>query len=457
MFRRFGQLFIKKLQKVAHFVRNHEISSIWQKEATFRGNYHVSAFWSRFQQKVAKTGSFLEKAQKIIDLAKFSNFLSILPCLGVLVKFWPKTWKNWLISWESTKNHPFGQNFHLFEETTMFHRFGQVFTRKFRKVTNFVKKQENSSTWQKLATFRANYHVSAFWSTFQQKLSKSGSHREKARKIIDLEKIRDFSTKLPSFGVCVNLSAKSCKKWLISWKSTKNHRFGRNFQLSVETTMFRRFGQLFSINAQKVAHFVKNNEKSSIWPKVATFRGNYHVSAFWSAFQQKLSRLISWKKTKNHWFCQKLNFFEETTIFRRFGQLLSKDVEKLAHFVKKHEISSIWPKLPTFPSNHHVSSFWSSFQGKIAESGSLRENARKIIDFPKTCNFSRKEPCFGALVNFSAKSGSFREKARKIIDLAKTCNISRKLPCIAVFVNFSSKSCKKGFISRKRPWNHGFG
>ena len=42
----------------------------------------------------------------------------------------------------------------------------------------------------------------------------------------------------------------------------------------------------------KVAHFVKNDEKSSIWPKLATFRGNYHVSAFLSTFQQKVSHFV---------------------------------------------------------------------------------------------------------------------------------------------------------------------
>ena len=61
MFKRFGQLFSKKVQKVAHFVKNDGKSSIWPKLATFRGDYHVSAFLSNFQQKVAKSGSFREK------------------------------------------------------------------------------------------------------------------------------------------------------------------------------------------------------------------------------------------------------------------------------------------------------------------------------------------------------------------------------------------------------------
>ena len=244
--------------------------------------------------------------------------------------------------------------------------FDELFRKKLQKVPHFVKKHEKSSICPKLATVRRNYHVSAFWSTFQQKVAKSGSFRPEARKIIDLPKTWNCSTKLPCFGVLVIFSGKSCRKGLISWKSTKNHPFGQKLQLFQQTTMFPRFGQLFSKKVEKVAYFVKNDEKSSIWPKLSTFRGNYHVSAFLSTFQQK-----------------------------------------------------------------------------VAKSGSFSEGARKIIDLAKTSNFSSKLPCFGLLVNFWAKSESFREKARKIIDLAKTNNFSNKLPCFGVLVSFSAKSCKK--------------
>ena len=98
MFRRFGQLLSNKLQKVAHFVKTHEKSSIWRKLATFSANYHVSDFWSTFQQKVAYSGSFREKGGKIIDLAKTSNFSIELGCFGVLVNFSAKSCKKWLIS-----------------------------------------------------------------------------------------------------------------------------------------------------------------------------------------------------------------------------------------------------------------------------------------------------------------------------------------------------------------------
>ena len=183
-------------------MKKHEKSSIWPKLATLRGNYHVSEFWSIFQQKVAKSDSFCEGARKIMDLAKTSNFSSKLPCFGVLVNFSAKSCKKCLISSKNTKNHRFGQNLQLFEQTTMSWHFYELFRKKLQKVAQFVKKHEKSSIWPKLC---------------------------------------NFSNKLPILCISMNFYGKSCKKCLISSKSTKNHRFGHNF---------------------------------------ATFRTNYHVFAF---------------------------------------------------------------------------------------------------------------------------------------------------------------------------------
>ena len=63
--------------------------------------------------------------------------------------------------------------------------------------------------------------------------------------------------------------------------------------------MFRRFGHAFSKKLQKVTHFVKKQEKSSIWPKLATFRANYNVSAFWSTFQQKVAHFVGYSVKKH--------------------------------------------------------------------------------------------------------------------------------------------------------------
>ena len=44
MFEGFDELFGKKMQKVADFVKKHEKSSIWQKLTTFPGDHHASRF-----------------------------------------------------------------------------------------------------------------------------------------------------------------------------------------------------------------------------------------------------------------------------------------------------------------------------------------------------------------------------------------------------------------------------
>ena len=127
----------------------------------------------------------------------------------------------------------------------------------------------------------------------------------------------------------MNFSARGCKKCLVSWKSTKNRRFGQNLQLFEQTTMFWHFDELFRKKMQKVARFVKKHEHSSIWPKLATSRRNYHVLAFRWLLQEKVAKrwkkwLISWKMTKNYRFGLNLQLFEETNMFRRFCQLFSK-------------------------------------------------------------------------------------------------------------------------------------
>ena len=500
----FDQLFREKLQKVPHFVKKHEKSSIWPKLSTFRASYHVSAFsWtsqqevaksasfrgkareiidlaktmqlfrtnyhvfafrSTFQEKIAKSASFREKTQKTIDLAKTCNFSSKLPCLGIFMNFSERSCKKCLISWKSTRNHRFRQHY---------------------------------------ATFRTDYHVFAFRWIFKEKVAKSGSFREKARKIMDLVKTCNFSNKLPCFGVSMNFStnscrncliswkstkthrfgqnyatfsnklpcfgvsmnfsAKGCKKWLNSWKSTRNHRSGQTFAAFRKTTMSLHFDELFRKKFQKVPHFVKKHEKPSIWSKLATFRTNYHVLVFRWTSRQTVA---------------------ETASFR-------EKARKLIDLAKTMQL---------FLTNYHVLVFRWTFQQKVAKSGSIREKAREIIDLAKPLQLFEKLPCLCISMNFSgksckkcliswkstknhrsdqnfatfrtnyhvfpfrwtfqkkvAKSASFREKTRKIIDLAKTCNFSNKLPCLCISINFSGKSCKKCLISWKSTKNHRFG
>ena len=266
--------------------KNHPFGQIF---ATFRTNYHVFAFRWTFPEKVAKSPSFREKARKIVDLAKTRNISNKLPCFGVSMNFWAKGCKKLLNSWKSTKNHRFGQNF---------------------------------------LTFRTNYHVFAFRWTFPENVAKSASFREKARKIVDLAKTRNCSNKLPCFDALVNFSAKSCRKCLVFWENSKNHRFGQNLQL---------------------------------------FRTKDHVYAFRWTFQQKVAKKASFreKARKIINFAKSLQLFEQTSRFLHFDEFSRKKFPRVLRFVKKHEKSSILQKL---------------------------------------CNFSSKLPCFGISIKFSAKS-----------------------------------------------------
>ena len=266
MFWRFDEHCSKKLQKAARPVKKNKKSSIWpnlcnfsnklrcfcismnfqgkscqkcfvswkstknhrfgQNFATFRANYHVLAFRWSFQQKVTKSASFREKARKIVDLAKTRNFSNKLPCFDALVNFSAKSCRKCLVFWQNSKNHRLEKNLQL---------------------------------------FRTKYHVYAFRWTFQQKVAKSASFREKARNIVDLAKACNFSNKLPCFGISMNFSGKKCKKWPVSWKSTNTHRFGQNLQLLEETTMFWHFDDYCRKKLQKGGKSGSFREK---WRKI---------------------------------------------------------------------------------------------------------------------------------------------------------------------------------------------
>ena len=167
----------------------------------------------------------------MIELTKTLNFSKKLRCFGVCISVSEQSSKKCFISWKNTKNLSFGQNCQPFEQSTMFRRLHEFFSKKLQKVPHFVIKHKNSSISQKLSTFRANYHVSAFWRTFQKKVAESASFREKARKIIDLANTINFSNKRPRLGVLRNFLPKPWEKCLISRENTKTHRFGMNAEL----------------------------------------------------------------------------------------------------------------------------------------------------------------------------------------------------------------------------------
>ena len=175
--------------------------------------------------------------------------------------------------------------------------FHELFSRKVQKGPHSWKSTRNHRFGQNYVTFRTNYHVFVFRWTFKEKVGKSGWFREKARKIMDLVKTCNFSNKLPCFDVSMNFSANSCKNCLISWKSTKSHRFGQTMQLFLTNYHVLVFRWTFP---QKVAKRGSIPEKArkiiDLAKNFATFRTNYHIFAFQSTFQEKVAKSASFRQ-----------------------------------------------------------------------------------------------------------------------------------------------------------------
>ena len=424
MFWHFHELFSKKLQKVPHFVKKHEKSSIWPKLCNFLNKLPCLLISINFWGKGWKRGSFREKARKIIDLSKTCNFSKKLPCFCISMNFSGKSCKKCLISWKSTKNHRFGQNFATFRTNYHVFAFRWTFKEKFGKSASFREKArknidlaktcnfsnklpcfcismnnlaksckkllmpwkstKNHRFGQNLQLYRANYHVFAFRWTFQEEVAKSASFREKGRKLVELAKTCNFSKKLPCFGILMIIAGKSCKKWFVSWKSTKNHRFGQNF--ATFRTIYHVFAFRWSFQ-QEVGKSGSFREKAR---KIIDLANNMQLFEqttmffIWMNFSGRSCKkcLISWKRTKTRRFSQNLQLFEETTMFWHLDDYCRKKLQKVVRFVKKHEKSSIWSKL---------------------------------------------------------------------------CNFSNNLPCFCISMKFSARSCKEWLISWKSTKNHRFG
>ena len=344
MFLRFDELFGKQLQKLPHFLKKHENSWIWPK------------LW---------------------------NFSNKLPCLCISMKFSGKSCKRCLISWKSTKNHRFGQNFATFRTNYHVFPFRSSFQEKVAKSASFREKARKSSIWPKLSTFRANYHVLAFSWTFQQKVAKSASFRGKAREIIDLAKtmqlfrtnyhvfafrstfrekvaksasFRETARKIIDLAKALQLLEQATMSFSFWWtfkkkvaKSAPSREKARkiidfvNLQLSEKTTMFWRFDEHSAKSWKKAARAVKKHEKSSIWRNLCNFSNKLRCFCISMNFQGKSCQkcFVSWKSTKNNRFRKNLQLLEKTTMFLGFDELYGKKLQKLRHFVKKHENSSI--------------------------------------------------------------------------------------------------------------------
>ena len=100
------------------------------------------------------------------------------------------------------------------------------------------------------------------------------------------------SNKVPCFGVWINFSAKGSKKRLISWKSTKKHRFGQDF---------------------------------------ANFGTNYYVFGFRWTFQEKVTKRASFRERERKIidFAKTLQLFEQTTMSLHFDELFRKKLQKV--------------------------------------------------------------------------------------------------------------------------------
>ena len=432
------ELYGKKLQKMPNFVKKHEKPSIWQKLSTFRKNYPVLAFSWTFEQGVAKIASFRGKAREFIDLAKTMQlFLTNYHVLVLRWTFQQKFAESGSICEKAREIIDMANSLPLFQQTTMSLHFDELFRKKLKKVPHFLKKHEKSSIWpnlwnfsnklpclcisinfsgksckkcliswkgtgnhrsgQNFSTFQTNYHVFAFRWTFQKKVAKSASFREEKRETIDLARTGNFSSKLPCLGIFMNFSERSCKKCLISWESTRNNRFHQNLQLFEKTTMFG--WTLWQKVAKSASFRGKARELIDLAKTMQLFVTNYHVLVFRWTVEQKVAKSCSIreKARKIIDLAKTLQLFAQTTMSLHFDELFRKKLQKVPHFVKRNEKPSIWPELATFRANYHVLAFSWTFQKEVAKSALFREKAREIIDFTKTCNFSRKLPCLDEL------------------------------------------------------------
>ena len=461
-----------------------------QNFATFRTNYHVFAFRSTFQEKIAKSASFPEKARKTIDLAKTSNFSSKLRCLGIFMNFSKRSCRKCHISWKTTRNHRFRPNLQLFEQTTMFFRFDELYRKKLQKLLHFVKKHEKSSIWQKLRNFFEQ--TTMFWcfdELFSKRLQKVAQFvkkdeissiwpklcnfrtttmsldfdellRKKSQEVPHFVKkhekssiwphLYNFSKKLPCLWISMKFSRKSSKKCLISLKSTQKSPIWQNlYNFSNRLPCLwiaMNFSGKSSRNCLISLKSTKNHRSGQVF---ITYRTNYHVFAFRWTFKEKVAKSASLREKARQIidFANTMQLFEQTTMLLHFDELLRKRLERVVHFVKKHEKSWIWSKLATFRTNYHVLVFRWTFRQTVAETASFRERERKLIHLAEPMQLFRTN--YHVLVfrwTFQqkvAKSGSIREKARKVMDLAKTLQLFEQTPMSWHFDELFRKKLQK--------------
>ena len=70
-------------------------------------------------------------------------------------------------------------------------------------------------------------------------------------------------------------------------------------------------------------------------------------------------------------------------MFHRLVELFGKKLQKVPHFAKKHEKSSIWPKLATFSSRVPCFEVWVNLSAKSSKKGLISRKTMKIRRFSK--------------------------------------------------------------------------
>ena len=171
-------------------------------------------------------------------------------------------------------------------------------------------------------------------------MRKSGSFREKPRKLVDLFKTSKFLRKLPCFDVSMYFSAKSCKNCLILWKTTKTHRFGKNYPTF--SNKLPCFGVSMNFSAKGCKKWLNSWESTkNHWfgKNFATFRTNYHVFAIRWTFQEKVAENASFreKARKIIDLAKTLQLFEQTTMSLHFDELFRKKLQNILNSWKSTE------------------------------------------------------------------------------------------------------------------------
>ena len=129
---------------------------------------------------------------------------------------------------KSCKFSPIRWFFVLFHEMR---HFLQLFPEKFIEIKRHGSLLEKLQCFGEIDDFFVLFHeLSNFLEPLAEKFIETPKHGSLFEKPSIWPKLCNFSNKVPYLCISMNFSEKSYKRCLISRKSTKNHRFGQNFE-----------------------------------------------------------------------------------------------------------------------------------------------------------------------------------------------------------------------------------